>query len=245
MPSTATTTHAPAIVHSDEIQEIIGHIPHWLFRWGNLIILGLLGVLLLASYTIRYPDIIQAQALINARDQPQKETWFITDPNVTYTPQVGDAQNVQIGDTLLNEIDANRKVITPVTARVSGRTYLLKGIENNPKAFVLLVVPLVTHYEVQLRLPLKGAGRLHKGQRVLIRLDAYPSNEFGFLEGYINNIVPVSLDGHYRANVSLMSGLITNSGHNLPVQPLLQGTAEVILDDKRLFERIFNTLLPS
>ncbi len=231
------------VSHSDEMQEIIGHVPHWLFRWGNLMIVGLLLLLLLTSHTLHYPDIMHAQALINAREQPQKETWFITDPSVTYEPQVGDAQDVQVGDTLLNEIDATHKTVTPVTARVSGRTYLIKGIENNPKAFVLLVVPLVTNYEVQLRLPLKGAGKLRNGQRVLIRLDAYPSNEFGFLEGHISGIVPVSLDGHYRANVVLASGLTTNTGHTLPVQPLLQGTAEVILDEKRLFDRIFKTLL--
>jgi hypothetical protein len=43
--------------------------------------------------------------------------------------------------------------------------------------------------------------------------------------------------------VTLTKGLMTNTGHTLPVQPLLQGTAEVMLDDKRLFERIFSTLL--
>lgn len=229
--------------HSDEMQEIIGYVPHWLIRWGTLVIFAVVGILLLTSHTVRYPDVLMAQALINARDQPQKETWFITDPNVVYVPKVGDNQGVKVGDTLLLEIDGNRRVTTPVRAKVSGRTYLLKGIDNNPKAFMLLVVPSVAHYEVQLRLPVKGAGKVNVGQRVLIRLDAYPSNEFGFLEGNIVGIVPVSIDNHYRANVKLTKGLVTNTGHTLPVQPLLQGQAEIMLDDKRLFQRIFNTIM--
>ena len=229
--------------HSDEMQEIIGQIPNWLVRWGNVVIFGIVIMLLLTSYTVRYPDIITAQALINAREQPQKVTWFITDPNITYRQAVKDGQQVRVGDTLLAEIDGNRKITTPILSKVSGQTYLLKGIDNNPKAFMLLVVPPVANYEVQLRLPVKGAGKIKVGQRTLIRLDAYPSNEFGFVEGKIASIVPVSLDNHYRANVTLTKGLMTNTGHTLPVQPLLQGTAEVMLDDKRLFERIFSTLL--
>lgn len=228
--------------HSDEMQEIIGHVPHWLIRWGNVVIVAVITLLLSSAYIVRYPDTIKAQALINARDQPQKVTWFISDPSITYRSNIRDAQLVRVGDTLVSEVDGNRNVVTPIRAKVSGRTYLLKGVDNNPKAFMLLVVPPVNQYEVQLKLPLKGAGKVNPGQRVLIRLDAYPSSEFGFLEGQIVNMVPVSLDNHYRANVKLTRGLITNSGNRLPVQPLLQGTAEIMLDEKRLIERIFATL---
>lgn len=229
--------------HSDEMLDIIGHVPHWTIQWGNTVIFGVILILLLTSYTIRYPDVITGQALINAREQPQKITWFITDPNISYRRLVADNQQVRIGDTLLLEIDSNRKINTPIQAKVSGRTYLLKGIDNNPKAFMLLVVPPVSSYEVQLKLSVKGAGKIRPGQRVLIKLDAYPSHEFGFLEGRIWSMVPISLDNHYRANVRLTQGLITNTGQPLPVQPLLQGSAEVMLDDKRLFDRIFHTIL--
>lgn len=229
--------------HSDEMLDIIGHVPHWLIRWGNVMIFGVVIILLLTSYTVRYPDVITGQALINAREQPQKITWFITEPGISYKRLADDNQQVQVGDTLLLEVDSNRKVSTPIRAKVSGRTYLLKGIDNNPKAFVLLVVPPVTSYEVQLKLSVKGAGKIRPGQRVLIKLDAYPSHEFGFIEGEIWSMVPVSLDNHYRANVRLSRGLTTNTGQQLPVQALLQGSAEVVLDDKRLFERIFDTIL--
>ncbi len=228
--------------YSDEMQEIIGHVPHWLIRWGNVVIFVVIALLLLTANIVQYPDTLTAEALINARDQPQKVTWYITDPNITYRPNIYDGQRVKVGDTLIFEVDGSKKVATPVRAKVSGRTYLLKGVNNNPKAYMMLVVPPVTHYEVQLKLPLKGAGKVNADQRVLIRLDAYPSSEFGFLEGKISNVVPVSLDNHYRANVKLTRGLITNTDNKLPVQPLLKGTAEIMLDEKRLIQRIFATL---
>ncbi|MDF7816460.1 HlyD family efflux transporter periplasmic adaptor subunit [Runella sp. MFBS21] len=230
-------------LHSGELQEIIGHVPHWIIRWGITILAGVIAILVLVSHTIRYPDSLNAQALINAKDQPQKIIWYITDPLVTYRTHVGDSQRVKVGDTLVSEIDAAHKTTKPVRARVSGKTYLIKGVENNPKAFMLLVVPTVTSYEVQLKLPIKGAGRVKKGQRVLIKLDPYPDNQYGFLEGYVSGVVPVSLDNHYRANVTLSNGLVTNTGNKLPIQPLLQGTAEIMLDDERLLSRIFKSII--
>jgi hypothetical protein len=227
---------------SDEMQEIIGYIPNWVIRWGVSIIIIALIIILMTSVMIQYPDSLTAKALINAREQPQKVTWFTTDPSVTYEPMVKDAQNVVVGDTLVLENDPKNQKVNVLKARVSGRTYLLKGVDNNPKAWMLLVVPKVSNFEVQLKLPINGAGKVKKGQRVLVRLDAYPHDEFGFLEGEITEMVPVSIDNYYRANVKLTNGLVTNVGKTLPIQPLLQGSAEIMLDDKRLSQRIFGTL---
>jgi hypothetical protein len=227
---------------SDEMQEIIGYVPHWVIRWGVSIIFITLTIILMTSMMIQYPDTLTAQALINAREQPQKITWYTTDPEITYESKVRDSQMVTIGDTLVIEDNQKLGIQTALTARVTGRTYLLKGVENKPKAWMLLVVPKVSNFEVQLKLPINGAGKVKKGQRVLLRLDAYPHDEFGFLEGEIIGIVPVSIDNYYRANVKLTNGLVTNVGKTLPIQPLLQGSAEIMLDDKRLSHRIFGTL---
>jgi hypothetical protein len=227
---------------SDEIQEIIGYVPHWVIRWGVSVIFITLTIILITSMMIQYPDTLTANALINAREQPQKITWYTTEPGIAYEPKVKDAQKVSVGDTLVIERNQKLGTETAYKAKVSGRTYLLKGIENKPKAWMLLVVPKVVNFEVQLKLPVYGAGKVKKGQRVLVKLDAYPHDEFGFLEGEISEFVPVAIDNYYRANVKLTNGLVTNVGKTLPIQPLLQGSAEIMLDNKRLSHRIFGTL---
>jgi hypothetical protein len=214
---------------SDEMQEIIGYVPHWVIRWGVSVIFISMGIILITSLMVQY-------------EQPQKITWFTTDPEVTYESKVKNAQNVVIGDTLVVETDHKLNIQTPIISKVMGRTYLLKGIDNKPKAWMLLVVPKVVNFEVQLRLPVYGAGKVKKGQRVLLRLDTYPHDEFGFLEGEISEMVPVAIDNYYRANVKLTNGLVTNVGKELPIQPLLQGSAEIMLDDQKLSHRIFGTL---
>jgi len=227
---------------SDEMQEIIGYVPHWVIRWGVSVIFISLGLILITSMLVKYPDTIVAKALINAREQPQKVTWYPTDPEVTYESKVKNAQNVVNGDTLVIETDHKLNTQTPIISKIIGKTYLLKGIEGKPKAWMLLVVPQVVNFEVQLQLPLYGSGKVKRGQRVLLKLDAYPHNEFGFLEGEISEIVPVVINNHYRANVKLIHGLTTSVGKTLSIQPLLQGSAEIMLDEQKISQRIFSTL---
>lgn len=233
----------PYSTSSDEVQEIVGSVPHWIIRRGITALFIVFAITIVVSNLISYPDVISGRAIIHATEQPFKLTWYITDPNITYTPQVKDAQMVKIGDTLVLENNLEKGVTTPYTTNLAGKAYLLRGLEDNPLATMLLVVPPVSKFEVQLKLPTWGAGKLEKGQRVIIRLDAFPSKEFGFLQGEVTNVVPVLVDNQYRANVVLTSRLVTNTGYELAVQPLMQGEAEVFMQDKSLFQRVFSSLL--
>jgi len=60
-------------LRSEEVQEILTRVPHWMIRWGNLLILALVLLLLFLSWLIKYPDIIPAQAIITTQIPPQKE----------------------------------------------------------------------------------------------------------------------------------------------------------------------------
>lgn len=60
-------------LRSEEVQEILNKMPHWTIRWGNLIFLALILVLLLISWVLKYPDIIVSEATITTMVPPQKE----------------------------------------------------------------------------------------------------------------------------------------------------------------------------
>ena len=60
-------------IRSEEVQEILEAVPNWMIRWGNLLILILIIVLLAISFFIKYPDIITAEAVITTQIPPQKE----------------------------------------------------------------------------------------------------------------------------------------------------------------------------
>lgn len=60
-------------LRSEEVQEILTQIPNWMIRWGNLLILILVVLLLFLSWLIKYPDVIPAEAIITTQIPPQKE----------------------------------------------------------------------------------------------------------------------------------------------------------------------------
>ncbi|AXT58810.1 HlyD family efflux transporter periplasmic adaptor subunit [Aquimarina sp. AD10] len=60
-------------LRSEEVQEILTRVPHWMIRWGNLLILILVFLLLFLSWLIKYPDVIPAEAIITTQIPPQKE----------------------------------------------------------------------------------------------------------------------------------------------------------------------------
>ena len=41
--------------HSEEVQDILGHIPHWIIRWGISVLFGTFFMVLVGSYFFKYP----------------------------------------------------------------------------------------------------------------------------------------------------------------------------------------------
>jgi len=59
-------------LRSEEVQEILTRIPHWMIRWGNLVILALLLSLFLVSWMVKYPDLIQTEIIVTTALPPEK-----------------------------------------------------------------------------------------------------------------------------------------------------------------------------
>ena len=65
-------------LRSEEVQEILTKVPHWMIRWGNVLFLVLILLLLLISWFIKYPDTILSEAVLTTQIPPQKEYAQIT-----------------------------------------------------------------------------------------------------------------------------------------------------------------------
>lgn len=92
-------------------------------------------------------------------------------------------------------------------------------------------------------LPLQGSGKVFVGQRVHIRLNNYPDQEFGYVRGEVKSISPAPTeDDMYVLEISLPNGLMTNYGRQLPVSRELKGTADIILANRNLLERLLAPL---
>jgi len=57
---------------SDSLEEIITSIPTWIIRYGNIVLLIIVSLLLLLSYLIKYPETVVSEVIITTIDPPQK-----------------------------------------------------------------------------------------------------------------------------------------------------------------------------
>ena len=65
-------------LRSDEVVEILSKPPNWMIRWGSALLFFLIVMLLLLSWAIKYPDIVQTQAIVTTLNPPQKEFASVT-----------------------------------------------------------------------------------------------------------------------------------------------------------------------
>ncbi|PJR04193.1 HlyD family secretion protein [Avrilella dinanensis] len=59
-------------LRSEEVQDILTRVPHWMIRWGNVLILFIIVLIFLFSWLIRYPDIITTEITITTQIPPEK-----------------------------------------------------------------------------------------------------------------------------------------------------------------------------
>ena len=59
-------------LRSEEVQEILTRVPHWIIRWGSVVVLLILLSLFFVSWMVKYPDIITTQIVITTNIPPEK-----------------------------------------------------------------------------------------------------------------------------------------------------------------------------
>ncbi len=57
-------------IRSEEVQEILGHIPNWVIRWGITVIFLTLLILFVGSAFFKYPDVINSQIVVTTENPP-------------------------------------------------------------------------------------------------------------------------------------------------------------------------------
>jgi HlyD family secretion protein len=91
------------------------------------------------------------------------------------------------------------------------------------------------------QLPVARSGKVKVGQKVNIRLENFPENEYGILRGIVNNIslVPVQSGetACYAVEIDLPDRLVTTYRKELPSLPNMQGRADIVTEDISLLER--------
>lgn len=106
---------------------------------------------------------------------------------------------------------------------------------------ILSILPDHTEQIVgRMSVPTANSGKIIPGEKVLIKLDNYRFQEYGIIEGKVQNISLIPDEkGNYYVDVVLPKGLKTSYNKTLKFDKELRGNAEIVTQDLRLIERFF------
>jgi hypothetical protein len=132
-------------------------------------------------------------------------------------------------------------VISPISGYVNMMGIWNKNQNVTTGELVMIVMPKTPTESIgKAKFPAIGAGKIQIGQRVITRLNNYPDEEFGFIEGIVSNISDIpDKDGNYIVEIKFPDNLRTNYGKNLPQTKQILGNAQIIIKDKRLIDVFF------
>ena len=131
----------------------------------------------------------------------------------------------------------------PIDGSVSFFKYWSNNQFVNTGEEIMTIIPTASTQIIgKIFLPGMGAGKVKAGQKVIIKLDNYPHAEFGMVEGKIESVSEITRENMYLINVSLPAGLTSSYHKSLQFRQEMQGTADIVTEDKRLLEKIFYQL---
>jgi len=112
---------------------------------------------------------------------------------------------------------------------------------------VLTIVPTEGVGEIvgKALLPTANSGKVKPEQTVNIQLDGFPFQEYGVIKATVESIslVPTSVvpnETNYILEINLPDSLITTYDKLIPFRQEMKGTANIITEDRRVLERIFD-----
>lgn len=149
---------------------------------------------------------------------------------------------MQALNTLKNEVaDWKRDylLIAPVTGKVSFSEFIQEKEELKANQTVCYINPVNTTSYAEVFIPQSNFGKARIGERVLLKFQAYPFEQYGSVEGIVSFISPVATDSGYAAKVDLPKGLTTNFGKEIQYRDGLLSSAEIITENMRLLQRFY------
>lgn len=133
-------------------------------------------------------------------------------------------------------------------SHIDGKVSFLNAWSENQNVeagnLLFTIIPSAhSTFIAKLKAPVQNSGKIKKGQKVNIRLENFPDEEFGMLTGEVHNISLLpDKEGFFAVDVGLPKKLMTNYNKEIVFTQEMSGVGEIITEDLRLIERFFYQL---
>ena len=131
----------------------------------------------------------------------------------------------------------------PIDGKITFTNYWIENQNITAGSAVFTIVPEGALPMIgKAMLPVARSGKVKPGQKVNIRLQNFPENEYGILRGTVQNIsltpAQTGETAYYSVEITLNDGLVTTYKKELPYLSDMQGQADIITEDLSLLERL-------
>jgi hemolysin D len=136
------------------------------------------------------------------------------------------------------------KLIAPTSGIVDRLAVFTIGGVAEAGAELLRVVPSNIAVEIEGTFSNQDIGFMAEGQQANIRLDAYPSERFGFLKGSVTDIAADSAEVEnkqwsYIVRIAPDQAYLTVGEDRFSLRPGMTATIDVTTDDRRIISYFF------
>src|SRR5690554_2372959 len=186
---------------------------------------------------------IAASESTTAKLQREIENILILDKENKLQLRLRLQQDIHLLRAAITVWEQSYLLISPINGRASFTEYWNENQNVSAGSIVVSVLPeddiLV---KTRIQFPILNSGKVKAGQRVNIKLENYPHQEFGMVVGEMASISKIPSGAFYSADVLLSDGLVTSYGDSLPLIQQGMGKAEILTEEVSLLMRFFNPI---
>lgn len=156
--------------------------------------------------------------------------------------------NQQIEDlkSKINECQDKYIIKSPITGRVAFKQNINSNDFIKASEPIITIIPEIRNDQsltVEGLLPIRSSGTLKVGQKAIVNLENYPSNQYGTINGIVKDISLLPNEENYRVEIELPEGLKTTYKKEIPIRPSLKANVSINTQEYSLLERIFQNIL--
>jgi multidrug resistance efflux pump len=233
-------TSAEESKHTEQMQDIIGTPPMWLYRWGISLVLAIAVVCIFISSTISYPEAIQTQVKIHSVDSPYGLS--TKDSARLIKILVQNNSSVKKDDYLavLENSTGKMNIKAPVNGELIYAGVIHENEQLHPNQNIFFIVGENRGFYGEMIIPQNDIYKVKSGQIVLIKL-RNPADDERTLDGVIRYVTNDQLKtGDYVAEVNFYNQ--NNKDGYLLLRNGMITDAEIITAKATLFHRLIRSL---
>lgn len=215
-------------LRSEEVNEVMGNVPHRIFKVGTFIIICIVVLLSVIGYMLQVPTFMEIPYIVYRNTY---STGIVSNQSGMILFQYNQPHDIKVGDTIATIIKDNEKTyyISPMNGIVENNLLYATG-DNIASGDTL--ARIISHkppkYKFILKIPLQMKSEINSGMRIKITVEKATTDN---IIGYIKKISMIPDESNcYNAIVEIPINII----QNLPNS----GTAKLYYKTENVFEKI-------